>query len=110
MLIDKEDTYSACQLAAAACISGRWTISVKPVLHLNLSAFPAILLILDDRWHTRSSSGRTVAERENGTPTARDRVRGRGAEWEHGRSLKATCDYAGRGRLGILFSGQLYQQ
>jgi tetratricopeptide (TPR) repeat protein len=47
------DPHYACRVAAAACAAGQWTISTKPVLLLDPSAFAAVARVLEDMWRVQ---------------------------------------------------------
>jgi tetratricopeptide (TPR) repeat protein len=49
------DTHSACRLAAAICLAGRWTTAAPSVLLLDPTALAVLVRVLDKRWHTQLS-------------------------------------------------------
>jgi hypothetical protein len=49
------DTHSACRVAAAICLAGRWTTAATSVLLLDPSAFAVLARLLDYRWRTQLS-------------------------------------------------------
>ena len=49
------DTHSACRVAAAICLAGRWTTATTSVLLLDPSAFAVLARSLDNRWRMQLS-------------------------------------------------------